>query len=115
MRSSPTTTVERVSASWDESASSPSSRGSTPCAPSTPVGSEAGFAFFAPGRGYLHCPAVPSALFFSVVLKPFINFSGEVKHYGFDVLVTLVLLAVFSRVVDKPLTNRGAALLATVG
>jgi hypothetical protein len=83
--------------------------------PSLIVGVTSVFVFIVVARAYLPRPAVPFALFFFTVIEPFIYYSSEVKQYGFDVLVTLVLLALFARVVDKSLTNRGASLLATLG
>lgn len=66
-------------------------------------------------RRYLPRAAVPVAVFFFGVLEPFVYYSSETKQYGLDVLVTLCLLALFARVVDRPLTLRSTGLMAVAG
>jgi hypothetical protein len=50
------------------------------------------------------------ALAMFAVLEPFVYYSAEVKPYGFDVLITLVLAWLFVRVLEAPTVRRLAEL-----
>jgi hypothetical protein len=83
--------------------------------PSFLAGTAAVVVFLVVAKRYLPRAAVPLALFLFVVIDPFVYYSSEAKQYGFDVLITLVLLWVFADAAAGPDSDRTTARLAVVG
>jgi hypothetical protein len=75
------------------------------------------FVFYAVVQALLRRIGFLIALLLFATLEPFLFYSATAKQYEFDVLVTLILLALFLRVAapNRPLTLRVAVLLAFAG